>query len=261
MKCLMEALAYLDEKKIMHRDLKPENMILKTKDKLENGTLKLVDFGLATFTDVPEYLFKRCGTPGYVAPEIINAPSNENIHYTPKCDVFSAGIIFFILITGKSPFDGKSFQEILNQNKACKIDFKNPKLHKFPNLITLLQKMLEVNPNDRYSAAECLNHPFFKSAEAESVEELDDEEQLLSNLQEFNIKNKLALAQNNGTEGQSFVARDGGIINGQVNTVSDASEGGITSFKNMGKGNRGNPNAKRESIYKYVLTKEAANSN
>lgn len=107
--CLLEALAYLSDKKIMHWDLKPENMILKDKEKLENSTLKLVDFGLATFCDIPEYLFKRCGTPGYVAPEIINAASNENIHYTTKCDVFSAGIIFYILLTGKSPFDGKSF--------------------------------------------------------------------------------------------------------------------------------------------------------
>lgn len=109
MRCLIEALAYIADKKIMHRDLKPENMILKDKGKLEHSTLKLVDFGLSTKCDISEYLFKRCGTPGYVAPEIINAPSNENIHYTPKCDVFSAGIIFFILLTGKSPFDGKSF--------------------------------------------------------------------------------------------------------------------------------------------------------
>lgn len=100
---------YLDSKKIMHRDLKPENMILKDKSKLIDSTLKIIDFGLATKIDEEEYLFKRCGTPGYVAPEIINAPSNENIHYTTKCDVFSAGIILYILLTGKSPFDGKSF--------------------------------------------------------------------------------------------------------------------------------------------------------
>ena len=142
MKCLMSSLAYLAEKGIMHRDLKPENMILKNKDKLENCTLKLVDFGLATSCNVEEYLFKRCGTPGYVAPEIINAPSNENIKYTPKCDVFSAGIIFYIMVAGKSPFDGKSFQEILTQNKQCNINFGNPKLKKFPHIHDLLQKML-----------------------------------------------------------------------------------------------------------------------
>lgn len=119
MKCIMEALAYMNEKKIMHRDLKPDNMILKFKDKLENCTLKLVDFGLATVYDIPEYLFKRCGTPGFVAPEVINAPSKTNIHYTPQCDVFSAGVIFYILLTEKSPFDGKSFKEILHKNKKC----------------------------------------------------------------------------------------------------------------------------------------------
>lgn len=113
MKCILEALAYMADKKIMHRDLKPDNMILKQKNKLEFCVLKLVDFGLATVYDIPEYLFKRCGTPGFVAPEVINAPSNENIHYTPKCDVFSAGVIFYILLTEKSPFDGNSFKEIL----------------------------------------------------------------------------------------------------------------------------------------------------
>lgn len=119
MKCIVEALAYMNDKNIMHRDLKPDNMILKYKDKLENCTLKLVDFGLATVYDIPEYLFKRCGTPGFVAPEVINAPSKTNIHYTPKCDVFSAGVIFYILLTEKSPFDGKSFREILQKNKQC----------------------------------------------------------------------------------------------------------------------------------------------
>lgn len=119
MKCIMEALAYMNEKKIMHRDLKPDNMILKFKDKLENCTLKIVDYGLATVYDLPEYLFKRCGTPGFVAPEVINAPSKTNIHYTPQCDVFSAGVIFYILLTERSPFDGKSFREILQKNKQC----------------------------------------------------------------------------------------------------------------------------------------------
>lgn len=74
MRCLLEALAYMDSRGIMHRDLKPENMILKLKDvPLEQNMLKLVDFGLATRYNIEEYLFKRCGTPGFVAPEVINA--------------------------------------------------------------------------------------------------------------------------------------------------------------------------------------------
>ncbi len=130
----------------MHRDLKPDNIILKEKSKLETCELKLVDFGLSTIYDIPEYLFKRCGTPGFVAPEVINAPSNENIHYTPKCDIFSAGVIFYILLTEQSPFEGKSFKEILQKNKICKIDFKHPKLKKNKLAADLLQKMLEKDP-------------------------------------------------------------------------------------------------------------------
>jgi len=93
----------------MHRDLKPENMILKDKSDLEENVLKVVDFGLSSYCNVDEYLFKRCGTPGYVAPEIINSGSNENTKFTPKVDVFSSGIIFYILFMGKSPFKGKSY--------------------------------------------------------------------------------------------------------------------------------------------------------
>lgn len=92
---LVSALAYLEEKRIMHRDLKPENLILKNKK--DNTNICIVDFGLGSFIDVDEYIFKRCGTPGFVAPEIANASSNSNIKFDAKCDVFSAGIIFYIL--------------------------------------------------------------------------------------------------------------------------------------------------------------------
>jgi calcium-dependent protein kinase len=64
---------------------------------MEENVLKIVDFGLATQWDIPEYLFKRCGTPGFVAPEVMNAASTGKVNYTPKCDVFSAGVIFYLL--------------------------------------------------------------------------------------------------------------------------------------------------------------------
>ena len=134
--------------------------------------------------------------------------------------------------------------------------YPNPKLHKLPNVVSLLQKMLDVNPATRFSAKEALNHEFFKSFEGkESVESFDDEATLSNNLKEFNLKNKVNLKNMN--DSNSFVVRDGGAINGEVNTINETnSDAGINSFKNVGDKNRGNPNAKRESIYKYVLMKD-----
>lgn len=255
MKCLLESLAYLDQQGIMHRDLKPENMILKTKQKLEECTLKLVDFGLATRCDIDEYLFKRCGTPGYVAPEIINAPSNENVKYTSKCDVFSAGVILFIMICGRSPFDGKSFQEILSQNKRCDINFSNPKLKKFPHILDLVQKMLEVNPIKRLSAAEALKHEFFQAFESDKKPSFEGET-LDSDLKKFKEQEKEQM-KNADTDNMSMVVRDA-VINGETNTCADTnSQGGILSFKNMKKGQ--GVNNKRASIFKYVMTKNGDN--
>jgi serine/threonine protein kinase len=94
---LMKALAHIHSKKCMHRDLKPENLLLKDKDK--DHDIVVADFGLAAFLN-DDIIFKRCGTPGFVAPEILLYKDGEPI-YDSKCDVFSAGVIFYMLLTGK----------------------------------------------------------------------------------------------------------------------------------------------------------------
>ena len=75
----------------------------------------IVDFGLATHSDLPSYLFFRCGTPGYVAPEIIALA--ESRHIEPQCDVFSAGVIFHILLTRKQLFEGTKYDEVYKKNR------------------------------------------------------------------------------------------------------------------------------------------------
>lgn len=94
---ILSGLAYLEKKGILHRDLKPENLILDKKNmEIIDCTVKIVDFGLATLSNTETYLFKRCGTPGFVAPEIISANAKDNVKFTPKCDVFGCGVIFYI---------------------------------------------------------------------------------------------------------------------------------------------------------------------
>ncbi len=93
MKQILEGLKYLHENRIMHRDLKLSNIMFKKENTLEH--LQILDFGLAQRLDVTKYLFKRCGTPGYIAPEIILLGSNKK--YSEKCDIFSAGVIFYHL--------------------------------------------------------------------------------------------------------------------------------------------------------------------
>ncbi len=112
MTCLLSGVAALHEKNIMHRDLKPENIIFKTSGELH---AVIADLGLATNAN-DNYLFARCGTPGFVAPEIINL-KELNVKYSPVCDMYSLGIIFHILLLGKSPFDGKTYEKILEKNR------------------------------------------------------------------------------------------------------------------------------------------------
>ena len=103
MKQILQALWHLAGNRIIHRDLKPENIMFKNKNSLDLG---ICDFGLATKSDEEKYLFVRCGTPGFVAPEIINI-KDMTTKSNPISDVFSAGIIFHYLIFGFSIFPGK----------------------------------------------------------------------------------------------------------------------------------------------------------
>ncbi|KAM3130670.1 hypothetical protein pb186bvf_017262 [Paramecium bursaria] len=119
MKDLLEGLDYMHKLNIMHRDLKPENLVLHKST--DETMLKIVDFGLATYSTLKKYKYPKCGTPGYVAPEVCNYSGG---HYGTKCDIFSSGCIFYLLLTGKHLFSGQGYNFVLEQNKLCKIDLQ-----------------------------------------------------------------------------------------------------------------------------------------
>lgn len=149
---LVDAVAYCAKNNIMHRDLKPENILFAQRGNFSE--LKIVDFGLATIVDEAPYIFPKCGTPGFVAPEIANLVDKSQ-PYGAICDVFSVGVIFHILLTGDSVFPGKKFNEVLKKNKECVISLEGP-AYEFisKEAKDLMLKMLKKDPKERISAEE-----------------------------------------------------------------------------------------------------------
>lgn len=98
MKQTLSAIVYCHSKNIVHRDLKPENLLFDTKK--DNANLKVIDFGTSRKMDSQKKLTKRLGTPYYIAPEVLKK------NYDEKCDIWSCGVIMYILLCGYPPFNG-----------------------------------------------------------------------------------------------------------------------------------------------------------
>ena len=90
---ILSALSYLSSKNIMHRDIKPDNILIQ-----KNGKIVIIDFGLACNPRQSEFAYKICGSPGYIAPEVLRCSVQDKFSaYNEQCDVFSAGCILFYL--------------------------------------------------------------------------------------------------------------------------------------------------------------------
>ncbi|TMS14543.1 Serine/threonine-protein kinase DCLK1 [Larimichthys crocea] len=152
---LANAIKYLHSLNIVHRDIKPENLLV-YEHADGSKSLKLGDFGLATVVDGP--LYTVCGTPTYVAPEII-----AETGYGLKVDIWAAGVITYILLCGFPPFRGSSDdQEVLfDQILMGQLEFPLPYWDNVSETAKeLIRSMLEVEVDQRYTALQVLEHPW-----------------------------------------------------------------------------------------------------
>lgn len=149
---LISAVGYCHSRGVFHRDLKPENLLLD-----ENWNLKVSDFGLSAVTEQvrPDGLLHTlCGTPAYVAPEILAKKGYEGA----KVDIWSCGIILFVLNSGYLPFNDQNL--MVMYRKIYKGDFRFPRWTS-PDLRRLISRLLDTNPETRITVDEILKDPWF----------------------------------------------------------------------------------------------------
>ncbi|RDD43738.1 Serine/threonine-protein kinase 33 [Trichoplax sp. H2] len=164
MKRLASAVAYLDDHNIVHRDLKLANILLKKSGDERSLNIKVSDFGLACIVlDQSGYAMMQttCGTPLYMAPEVIN-----DLGYTRKCDVWSIGVIMYMLLCGEGPFIADDEDKLFELIKKGEITFNQPIWKTVSDSAKeLLQRILCVNTAKRYTAKEILNHSWITGSE------------------------------------------------------------------------------------------------
>ena len=159
---VFSGLWYLHDNKILHRDIKLENIMISQKEKdYETGEelfwVKIIDFGTAKIFEKNKKEKDVVGSSYYIAPEVLQQNYNE------KCDTWSVGVILYMMLVGRAPFDGKDDEEIILKINSADYNSKEPKLMKHsPEVRDLVSKLLEKDTDKRYSAREAIAHPWFQ---------------------------------------------------------------------------------------------------
>jgi len=151
---MVSAIDYLHEMGIVHRDLKPENLLLR--DEKEVSEVKLADFGLSKIVSQKVMMQTACGTPGYVAPEVLQAKG-----YDKEVDLWSIGVITYILLCGFPPFYNEKLQLLFEQIMKADYDFPEDYWCDVSSEAKdFIRKLLVVDPKKRMSGKEALKHPW-----------------------------------------------------------------------------------------------------
>lgn len=190
MEQIFSVLSYLHEKGIVHRDLKPENILLESDD-VNDLVIKIIDFGTSNYYDKKKKLTLKVGTPYYIAPEVLRK------EYNNKCDVWSAGVIMYVLLCGSPPFDGSDDTSIIEKVKEGKFSFHGKEWETVSfEAKDLIKKLLVKDYNARLSAQEALHDGWIKkySKTHKQTSEQINLKRPFENLRKFNAKHKLQQA-------------------------------------------------------------------
>jgi len=155
---MLKAVAYCHSRRIAHCDMKPKNLLLMSDD--NDSYIKLADFGFAARLHQPKSLSKQCGTPFFVAPEILMRKG-----YDQQSDMWSVGCIIYLLLSGNLPFMGRSQKELFRKIVAGKFDFEEDEwLDISDDAKDLVRRLLVLNPDDRMPAADAVRHKWLKAS-------------------------------------------------------------------------------------------------
>ena len=191
---VLSGLCYLHENNILHRDMKPENILISKKEKdlytnEEYFWIQIIDFGTAKIFEHDTKLKSIVGSAYYIAPEVLNQDYNE------KCDTWSVGVILYMFIVGRAPFNGKSNLEIINAIKTQTLDVNNEKLLKAsPEVRDLIIGLLKKDTNERLSAKQALNHIWFKKVNGRKLFcnfRNEDIQKYIDNLYNYSFHSKI----------------------------------------------------------------------
>ena len=187
MMSILSALSYMHKHSIVHRDLKPENIMLDSRS--DNANVKLIDFGTSKQMDnIAERLRGKLGTAYYIAPEVLKN------NYDYKCDIWSCGVILYILLCGYPPFNAHSDEEIFRKIQKGNFIFPDDEWSKVSKEARLLvTRMLTYEPSKRPNADDLLKDPWF-STSTQLTAEKNTTTHALQNLRNFYSNSKLQKA-------------------------------------------------------------------
>lgn len=185
MQQIFSAVGYLHNKQVVHRDLKPENIIV-LNGNADVPQVKIIDFDTATFCSVERQLRGSIGTAYYMAPEVLTKNYNE------KCDMWSCGVLLYIMLSGNPPFPGVSDKEILRNVSKARYTFEGPDWSNIsPSAKSLISGLLIKDPEQRLSSNEAYHHSWITKNASSEYDETTIVTQSVERIMSFHSTNKL----------------------------------------------------------------------